>query len=51
MPGRPRGSRKSLVSKKERLEEYTKIRNDQEFNESKPKKDDKKAEDKPEESE
>ncbi len=47
MPGRPRGSRKSLVSKKERLEEYTKIRNDQEFNESKPKKE----EDKPEESE
>ena len=49
MPGRPRGSRKSLVSKKERLEEYTKIRNDQEFNESKPKKED--AEDKSEESE
>ena len=49
MPGRPRGSRKSLVSKKERLEEYTKIRNDQEFNESKPKKEE--TEDKSEESE
>ena len=49
MPGRPRGSRKSLVSKKERLEEYIKISNDQEFNESKSKKEE--AEDKSEESE
>ncbi len=49
MPGRPRGSRKSLVSKKKRYEEYTKIRNDQEFNESKPKEEE--AEDKLEESE
>jgi len=47
MPGRPKNSRKSYLSKKERYEEHIKIRNDQEFNESKPKKE----EDKPEESE
>jgi len=47
MPGRPKNSRKSKVSKIERMEEWSKIRNDQEFNEPKPKKDEKKAEDKP----
>ena len=37
MPGRPKNSRKSYLSKKERYEEHIKIRNDQEFNESNPK--------------
>jgi len=37
MPGRPKNSRKSKVSKIERYKEHIKIRNDQEFNESKPK--------------
>jgi len=51
MPGRPKNSRKSYLSKKERIEEWSNIRNDQEFNEVKPKKDDKKAENEPKESE
>ena len=49
MPGRPKNSRKSYLSKKERYEEHIEIRNDQEFNESKPKEE--KAEDKEDESE
>jgi len=51
MPGRPKNSRKSKVSKIERMKEWSKIRNDQEFNEIKPKEDDKKAENEPKESE
>jgi len=37
MPGRPKNSRKSKLSKIERYKEHIKISNDQEFNESKPK--------------
>ena len=50
MPGRPKNSRKSKVSKTERYKEHIKIRNDQEFNESKPKEEEK-AKDKSDESE
>ncbi len=45
MPGRPKNSRKSKVSKIERIKEWSKIRQDEQ---PKPKKDDKKAVDKPE---
>jgi len=47
MPGRPKNSRKSYLSKKERYKEHVEIRNDQEFNEIKPKK----ADNEPKESE
>ena len=51
MPGRPKNSRKSYLSKKERYKEHVEIRNDQEFNDQKPKKDEKKADNEPKESE
>ncbi len=48
MPGRPKNSRKSKVSKTKRIGEWSKIRRDEQ---PKPEKQEIKAEDKPEESE